>query len=93
MDDGAASRYWKERASSLEAELERLRARLLALAVALPPDLLHLLEADPATIEAHAWLGSPVSGVRDTLEFTAAEISIEMERIWSQLRRSEPRDD
>lgn len=84
-DEGRGATYWRARADALEADVVRLRRRLLALARALPPHLVPLLERDPETMPSWA---PPIEDLVDwdqPTRLVAGEVEEELERLWAAL--------
>jgi len=87
-----AAIYWKARALALEKRLDAERARLVALAAALPPESLELLDMDPEALEAARWAESAVTGIENTHTFVPSDVETELDRVWARLRLPEVGD-
>jgi hypothetical protein len=82
-----AALYWEMRARELQDRLDIARDRLLALADALPPETLELLEMDAATLAAASWAESPVLGLENTHVFMPSDVETELKIAWRRLGR------
>lgn len=85
MSEEAALLYWKERAVALEASLERLRARVLALPGVLPSEVVEYLEREPTTIVGAVPLWSVYRGWEDTVVIVPADVETELGHVWARL--------
>lgn len=92
MEREAVAAYWEARARALEEKLEVERARLLALAAALPPETLELLDMGAEELEAARWSESAVTGIEDTLTFLPSDVEKELSYAFARLRLPEATD-
>lgn len=93
MTPEQAAAYWEARARALEKRLEVERNRLVAMAAALPPDSLELLEMDPATLEASRWAECAVTGIEDSLTSIPSDVETELQLAFGRLRLPEAVED
>ncbi len=81
-----AAVYWEARARELERRLGAVRTKLVALASALPPEALELLELEAEALEAATWAESPAVGIEHTHTFMPSDVETELDIVWQRLR-------
>lgn len=89
MTPEKAAIYWEARARALEKRLEAARSRLLAMANALPPETLEILEMDVMTLEASRWAECAVTGIEDSLIPIPSDVEAELKMAFARLRLPE----
>lgn len=82
---GADAAYWKARTRALEAELERLRERLVALVRSAPIETVTLLRYDPAALSRRAAVADVYEGWEDTVEVRRSDVATELRALWERL--------
>jgi hypothetical protein len=84
-------RFWRGRADELAAQIERLQARLLALADLLPARHARLLACDLEDLRREPDWPDPLAGWKETTSLEPASVATELPRLWTRLGRPAPR--
>lgn len=84
-DAASELRFWRARADELAAQVDALRARLIALARCLPPHYAQLLARPPEEIEREPEWPDPLAGWKETTSLERSSVVTELPRLWSRL--------